>query len=40
MCHKTGGRLAILFARPAVSLATLERAATDFAALWTEARRV
>ena len=31
--HKPGGRLPFLFARPAVTLATLERAATDFAAL-------
>jgi len=30
--HKPGGRLSLLFARPAVMLATLERAATDFAA--------
>ena len=30
--HKPGGRLPLLFARPAVMLATLERAATDFAA--------
>jgi len=30
--HKPGGRLPLLSARPAVSLATLERAATSFAA--------
>jgi len=30
--HKPGGRLPILSARPAVTLATLERAATNFAA--------
>jgi len=30
--HKPGGRLPLLFARPAVTLATLESAATDFAA--------
>ena len=35
--HKPGGRLPLLFARPAVSLATLKRAATNFAAWWTEA---
>ena len=27
--HKPGGRLPLLFARPAVTVATLERAATD-----------
>jgi len=31
--HKPGGRLPLLFARPAVTLATLKRAATNFA-LW------
>jgi len=36
--HKTGGRLPLLSARPAVTLATLKRAAPNFAALWTEAR--
>jgi len=30
--HKPGGRLPLLFARPAVILATLKRAATSFAA--------
>jgi len=30
--HKPGGRLPLLFARPAVTLATLKRAATSFAA--------
>jgi len=30
--HKPGGRLSLLSARPAVSLATLRRAATSFAA--------
>jgi len=30
--HKPGGRLPILFVRPAVTLATLKRAATSFAA--------
>jgi len=30
--HKPGGRLQLLSARPAVTLATLKRAATDFAA--------
>ena len=32
MIHKLGGRLPILSARPAVTLATLKRAATNFAA--------
>jgi len=31
--HKPGGRLPLLSARPAVTLATLKRAATDFAAI-------
>jgi len=31
--HKPGGRLPLLSARPAVTLATLKRAATSFAAL-------
>ena len=35
--HKPGGRLPLLSARPAVTLATLNRAATNFAAWWTEA---
>jgi len=30
--HKPGGRLPLLSARPAVTLATLKRAATDYAA--------
>ena len=30
--HKPGGRLPLLFARPAVTLATFKRAATNFAA--------
>ena len=38
--HKLGGRLPLLSARPAVIPATLKRAATSFAAWWTEARRV
>jgi len=38
LSHKPGGRLPSLSARPAVTLATLERAATSFAAWWTEAR--
>jgi len=37
--HKPGGRLPLLSARPAVTLATIKRAATNFAAWWTEARR-
>ena len=37
--HKPGGRLPLLSARPAVTLATLKRAATNFAAWRTEARR-
>jgi len=32
MSNKPGGRLSLLFARPAVTPATLKRAATDFAA--------
>jgi len=32
--HKPGGRLPPLSARPAVTLETLKRAATDFAAWW------
>ena len=38
--HKPGGRLPLLSARPAVTPATLKRAATSFAAWWTEARWV
>jgi len=37
MSHKPGGRLPLLSARPAVTLATLKRAATNFAAWRTEA---
>jgi len=39
-CHKPSGRLPLLSARPAVTLATLKKAATNFAAWWTEAWRV
>ena len=35
--HKPGGRLPLLSARPAVTPATLNMAATNFAAWWTEA---
>jgi len=38
--HKPGGRLPLPSARPAVTLATLKRAATIFAVWWTEARWV
>jgi len=38
--HKPGGRLPLLSARPAVTLATLKRAATSFAAWRTETRWV
>jgi len=38
--HKPGGRLPLLSARPAITLATLKRAAANFAAWWTEARWV
>ena len=38
--QKPGGRLPLLSARPAITLATLKRAATNFAAWWTEARWV
>jgi len=38
--HKPGGRLPLLSARPAVTSATLKRAATNFAAWWTEAQWV
>jgi len=37
MSHKPDGRLPLLSARPAVTLTTLKRAATNFAAWWTEA---
>jgi len=30
--HKPGGRLPLLFARPAVTISTVKRAATSFAA--------
>ena len=36
--HKPEGRLPLLSARPAVIPATLKRAATNFAARWTEAQ--
>jgi len=38
--HKPVSRLPLLSTRPAVTPATLKRAATDFAAWWTEARLV
>ena len=38
--HKPGSRLPLLSARPAVTPATLKRAATCFAAWWTEAQWV
>jgi len=38
--HKPSGRLPLLSARPAVTLATLKRAVTNFAVWWTEARWV
>jgi len=38
--HKPGGRLPLLSARPAVTLATLKRAAASFAAWRREARWV
>jgi len=38
--HKPSSRLPVLSARPAVTLVTLKRAATSFAAWWTEARWV
>ena len=38
--HKPDGRLPLLSARPAVTPATLKRAATSFAALLTEAQWV
>ena len=41
MSHKPGGRLpSLLFSRPAVTLATLKRAAISFAAWWTGTRWV
>jgi len=38
--YKPGGWLPLLSARPAVTIATLKRAATNFAVWWTEARCV
>ena len=38
--HKPGGRLPLLSARSAVTHATLKRAATNFAAWWTQAQWV
>jgi len=38
--HKPGGRLPLLSARPAVTLTTIKRAATSFAAWLAEARWV
>ena len=38
--HKPGGRLQLLSARPAVTPATLKRAATNFSAWRTEAQWV
>ena len=38
--HKPGCRLSLLSARPAVTPATLKRAATSFAAWWTQAQWV
>jgi len=38
--HKPDGGLPLLSVRPAVTPATLNRAATSFAPWWTEARRV
>jgi len=38
--HKPGGMLPLLSVRPAVTLATLKRAVTKFAAWRTKARRV
>jgi len=38
--HKPGGRLLLLSAKPAVTLATLKRATTNFIAWWTEAQWV
>ena len=38
--HKLGGRLPLLSVRPAVTPATLKRAATNFAAWWTQAQWV
>jgi len=38
LSHKPGGRLPLLSTWPVVTLATLKRAATNFAAWWTQAR--
>jgi len=38
--HKPGGRLPLLFARHAVTPAIFKRAATNFAAWWTQAQWV
>ena len=38
--HKPGGRLPLLSAKPAVTLATLKKAATNYGAWRTEAQRV
>ena len=38
--HKPGGRLPLLSTRPAVTPATVKRAATNFAVWWTEAQWV
>jgi len=38
--HKPVGRLPLLSASPTVTLTTLKRAATNFAAWWTEAQWV
>jgi len=38
--HKLGGKLPLLSARPVVTLATIKRAASNFAAWRTEARWV
>ena len=38
--HKPGGRLPLLSARPAVTLATLKRAVINLVAWWTEAQWV
>jgi len=40
MSHKPGGRLSLLSARPAVTPATINRVATNFAARWTESQWV
>jgi len=40
LSHKPSCRLPLLSTRPAVTLTTLKRAATSFAAWWTEARWV